>query len=141
MDWLEQHSPMQVQWAEKWFSFSHQGRNLKFSGIQEFDGKCQVINGDQLVALHKQDEIWCIVHLYAMEENITNEQIPPELQAILSQYLDVFTEPTAVPPSRPKDHTIPLLSGTQPFRLRPYRYTPFQKDEIEKQVAQLLKNN
>ena len=38
-------------------------------------------------------------------------------------------------------HSIPLLSGTQPFRLRPYRYTPFQKDEIEKQVAHLLTNN
>jgi len=141
MDWLEQPSPMQVQWAEKWFSFSHQGRNIKFSGIQEFDGKCQVIDGDQLVALHKQDEIWCIVHIYAMEENITNEHIPPELQAVLSQYSDVFAKPTSVPPSRPKDHTIPLLSRTQPFRLRPYRYTPFQNDEIEKQVAQLLKND
>jgi len=81
------------------------------------------------------------VHIYAMEENITNEHIPPELQAVLSQYSDVFAKPTSVPPSRPKDHTIPLLSRTQPFRLRPYRYTPFQNDEIEKQVAQLLKND
>ena len=88
---------------------------MKFHGIQEFDGKCQIMDGDQLVALHKQDEIWCIVHLYAMEEHTTNDQIPSQMQTVISQYSDVFAEPTGVPPSRPKDHTIPLLSGTSLF--------------------------
>lgn len=37
-------------------------------------------------------------------------------------------------------HSIPLLPGSQPFRLRPYKYTPAQKDEIEQQVAQLLRS-
>jgi hypothetical protein len=36
------------------------------------------------------------------------------------------------------DHAIDLLPGAQPFRLRPYRYTPQQKDEIEKQVREML---
>jgi hypothetical protein len=56
-------------------------------------------------------------------------------------FLNFFAEPTGTPPTRPLTHTIPLLPGTQPFRLKPYRYTPFQKDEIERQVAQLLKSN
>lgn len=33
------------------------------------------------------------------------------------------------------------MAGSQPFRLRPYRHTPAQKDEIEKQVTHLLKNH
>ena len=33
------------------------------------------------------------------------------------------------------------MTGSQPFRLRPYRYTPAQKDEIEKQVTHLLQNH
>lgn len=37
-------------------------------------------------------------------------------------------------------HRIPLMNGTQSFRLRPYRYTSAQKDEIEQQVLTLLKN-
>ena len=33
-----------------------------------------------------------------------------------------------------------MIPGAQPFRLRPYRYNPAQKDEIETQVRELLKN-
>lgn len=33
------------------------------------------------------------------------------------------------------------MPGVQAFRLKPYRYTPSQKDEIEKQIAHLLKSN
>lgn len=29
MDWLELYSPMEVQWAHKWISFWHQGRQIK----------------------------------------------------------------------------------------------------------------
>lgn len=34
-----------------------------------------------------------------------------------------------------------MLPGAQPFRLRPYCYTPAQKDEIEQQVQQLQQNH
>lgn len=37
-------------------------------------------------------------------------------------------------------HSIPLVPGVQPFRLKPYGYTPSQKDEIEKQMEHLLKS-
>lgn len=46
-----------------------------------------------------------------------------------------------LPPRRHINHTIPLISGAQPFRLRPYRYNPAQKDEIENQVQELLQND
>lgn len=45
-----------------------------------------------------------------------------------------------MPPKRHVNHAIPLITGAQPFRLRPYRYNPAQKDEIEKQVQELLNN-
>jgi hypothetical protein len=45
-----------------------------------------------------------------------------------------------LPPKRHISHAIPLIPGAQPFRLRPYRYNPTQKDEIEKQVQELLQN-
>ena len=34
--------------------------------------------------------------------------------------------------------TIPLVSGAQPFTMRPYRYPPQLKDEIERQVHDML---
>ncbi|WVZ83964.1 hypothetical protein U9M48_031050 [Paspalum notatum var. saurae] len=42
---------------------------------------------------------------------------------------------------RSHSHSIPLLPGAQPFRLRPYHYCPAQKDEIERQVAKLLQSD
>lgn len=52
----------------------------------------------------------------------------------------MFAKPTGLPPKRHINHAIPLIPGAQPFRLRPYKYTPAQKDEIEKQVSELLQN-
>jgi hypothetical protein len=50
----------------------------------------------------------------------------------------MFDKPQGLPPQRKVDHAIPLLLGAQPFSIRPYRYTPQQKDEIEKQVQEML---
>lgn len=43
-----------------------------------------------------------------------------------------------LPPSREFDHFIPLKEGTGPINVRPYRYAHFQKNEIERQVAEML---
>jgi hypothetical protein len=65
--------------------------------------------------------------------------MPAELQAgeeiqksdllgdILEEYLDVFKEPTELPPRRAHDHAIPLQQGVQPISVRPYRYHFYQK--------------
>lgn len=55
-------------------------------------------------------------------------------------YHDVFREPTGLPPKRSCDHKIPLIEGSNPVNLRPYRYTPALKDEIERQVSEMLQS-
>ena len=52
----------------------------------------------------------------------------------------MFVDPEGLPPRRACDHQIPLIEGAQPVFVRPYRHTPAAKDEIEKQVAELLKS-
>lgn len=87
----------------------------------------------------KNDSVLYMVELNSvLEEPKTEESIPPEIQAIISQYQSIFEPLPSLPPQREKNHTIPLLPGAQPFRLRPYRYNPFQKDEIERQIKELL---
>jgi len=58
--------------------------------------------------------------------------------ALLRTFVDVFTEPIALPPRRPHDHSITLQPGAQPVSVRPYRYPFYQKAEIEKIVKELL---
>jgi hypothetical protein len=58
----------------------------------------------------------------------------------VTQFETIFQEPTELPPTRAIDHAIALLPGTTPVNTRPYRYSPLQKDEIERQVAAMLRN-
>jgi hypothetical protein len=58
--------------------------------------------------------------------------IPEHVAKLLEQYQQLFIVPTGLPPKRWIDHTIPLLPGVQSFKMRPYRYTSQQKNEIEK---------
>lgn len=50
----------------------------------------------------------------------------------------MFQEPTGLPPVRALGHAIHLIPGATPVNCRPYRYSPLQKDEIEKQVSKML---
>lgn len=43
-----------------------------------------------------------------------------------------------LPPPRSQDHRIPLIPGAQPVQVRPYHYTPEQKNEIERQVYDMI---
>jgi hypothetical protein len=65
--------------------------------------------------------------------------MPDDMKALLSQYEDIFREPTELPPKRSCDHQITLVPGAQPVNVRPYRYAPVQKTEIERQLAEMLK--
>ncbi|KAJ3687260.1 hypothetical protein LUZ61_016424 [Rhynchospora tenuis] len=74
------------------------------------------------------------------EVHSDSKPVHPELSAVLEQYQAVFEEPTALPPRRAVDHAVPLLPDSKLINQRPYRYSYFQKVEIEKIVTELLKN-
>jgi hypothetical protein len=61
-----------------------------------------------------------------------------EVQSLLVEFDDLFQAPDSLPPSRQCNHAISLVPGSQPFYIRPYRYPPALKDEIERQVQEML---
>jgi hypothetical protein len=70
--------------------------------------------------------------------DVAQEDMQPVMHKLLEHYVDVFVEPTQLPPAREVDHCITLKEGTEPINVRPYRYVYFQKEEIEKQVQEML---
>lgn len=60
---------------------------------------------------------------------------------MIDQFADVFAQPTSLPPKRYCDHHIPLVPGAQPVHFRPYRYTYFQKMELEKIIEEMLQSS
>jgi hypothetical protein len=50
---------------------------------------------------------------------------------MLVQFADVFATKVTYPPPMAWKHTIHLVPGASPFFIRPYRYAPVHKDEID----------
>ncbi|XP_052181984.1 uncharacterized protein LOC127794776 [Diospyros lotus] len=69
------------------------------------------------------------------------EEIAIDIQEVLADFPSVLQEPTTLPPSRACDHCIALIDEQQPVNVPPYRYAHHQKDEIEKQVKEMLNQN
>jgi len=124
MDWLEHYSPMKVHWRQKWMAIPYGGKTVVLQG--------------QLPVNHDLAAVQVLWVLDAEVPDAVSEPVPAELQKLLEQYSDIFTSQVALPPSRACDHEIPLIAGARPVNIRAYRYTPAQKDEIERQVKEML---
>lgn len=57
------------------------------------------------------------------------EDVPDQINEVITEFQHLFKEPTELPPHTQFDHRIPLLPNVKPVNV---------KDEIEKQVAQML---
>jgi len=89
-----------------------------------------------------------IVELYAIQ--IQTPEVPthhllefptsmePELAMTIHQYKNVFEKPHGLPPIQSHDHTIPLMFGSAPVKVRPYPYPHSQKTEIEHINTEML---
>jgi hypothetical protein len=124
MDWLEQHSPMKVHWKEKWLEIPYHGQTI-------------VLRGE---APPPADQVLLQI-CFATDDGPIESSVsllPEEIQSLVSQFSSLFEEPSSLPPSRPCDHVIPLILGARPVNVRPYHYPPALKDEIEKQIAEML---
>lgn len=60
------------------------------------------------------------------------------LDTLLTEYEAIFATPSGLPSPRPQDHRIHLLPGSPPVAIHPYRYPQLQKDELERQCAEML---
>jgi len=62
----------------------------------------------------------------------------PDMAKLLTSYVAIFEKPGALPPLWLHDHNIPLLLGTNPIKVKPYRYLDSQKMQIETMVQDML---
>lgn len=83
-----------------------------------------------------------MAHLFmvSMVPSSDQEVVIEPRQEVLDNFKDIFAEPTTLPPIRSLDHVVPLKPGALPVSQRPYRYNYFQKEELEKQVQEMLLN-
>ncbi|KAD5961194.1 hypothetical protein E3N88_12667 [Mikania micrantha] len=120
MDWLQSLGEVTHDWKNAWMKFVHLDVPVVLHGIST--------KQSQAAALQQ----WLPVDDFA----IAGGQVE-QLQSLLQQFERLFCASTGLPPSRNHDHRIPLIND-QPVAVRPYRYPHIQKNEIERQVQELL---
>jgi len=124
MDWLESFSPMKVHWKLKWLSIPYQNSTILLQGI-----------------LHQVPPLTLVqIFTVSVADQLANmsSSIQPEVFEVLSEFASVFAPVDGLPPQRACDHAIPLVTGAKPVYTRPYRYPPALKDEIERQMQDML---
>lgn len=70
-------------------------------------------------------------------ESVLSEHQHRELEEVLGKYAHIFQTPSSLPPRR-KEHVINLIDGHGAVNVRPYRYPHHHKNEIERQVKEML---
>lgn len=107
---------MHIHWQQQWISIPYKGQTIFLSGI---DSDLPVGTILQLTAVQPEPVTAALPDL------------PPALTQLLQEFEYLFQPPTELPLSRGCDHSIPLIEGASPVFIRPYRYAPLLKTEIE----------
>jgi hypothetical protein len=157
-DWLEEHSPMWFHWKKKWMKFTYQNKRILSKGVRDDLIVFSQVPAHKLKGLLKRGVITHMLELHharsvqasalvapltvaAIEQSELTEDnsLPQPVQSLLHQFDHLFQEPTSLPPQRAFDHQIPIVVGAPPVNGWSYRYASQQKDEIERQVNEMLK--
>ena len=122
LDWLEAHSLMEVHWGQKWIQLQHQGTTIHLVGILPDLTAGAVL---QLCSIEPQQYFDTTAYLV-------------EVQQLIQTYSGLFDPPNQLPPSRNCDHSIPLVPRAASVYSHPYHFFTAIKDELEKQVKEML---
>jgi hypothetical protein len=140
MDWLDSFSPMNCDWRGKAISFDYQGNWITLQGVLPVAvPSLEQVSVNDLLNLQATNDIWALAVLETTPSSSADHEIQPDVAKLLTEFADVFAEPQGLPPHRQYDHALTLEAGAQPPNIKPYRYSPAQKDEIESQVLEMLR--
>jgi hypothetical protein len=117
-----------------------EGKEITLGGVRDNTTICLAVLHKGLKGLLKKNAIshWIEIFLLQQQEDpcplmamTYTREVPQSIQDLLSEFKELFIEPQSLPPRRVVDHQIPLIPGAQPINMRPYHYSPQQKNEIE----------
>ncbi|XP_019265828.1 PREDICTED: uncharacterized protein LOC109243359 [Nicotiana attenuata] len=140
VDWMRKHNPILFDFIGYRLQVSVKGKRVELKGFSE-EGSLQSLSAAGVKQLLKKGQLlWA--HLFTITAQPTTEErsIPGQIRRLLIEFSGVFAEPKSLPPQRSHDHFTPLKSDTAPVSIRPYRYNHFEKNELEKQVTDMLNN-
>jgi hypothetical protein len=129
-DWLRTLGPILMDFQNLTMQFDQGCHQYKFHGITT--SSPEVISSHRIEKLLKKGHFGVIAQLHAIQATET-PPVPQDLQALLSKHQTIFFTPQGLPPScSVHDHSIPLVPGSLPPNICPYRHPFAQKMKLKK---------
>ncbi|GAU11620.1 hypothetical protein TSUD_346120 [Trifolium subterraneum] len=141
--WLATLGPHVADYASLTLKFFLEGKFVTLVG--EHENRPVTAQLHQFKRFHNTDaiaECFTIQCIKTTEPADILHELPsnmePELAILLHNYSKLFQSPAVLPPSRSHNHCIPLIEGSSPVKVKPYRYPHSQKAQIEIMVEDML---
>ena len=137
VQWLQLLGPILMDYQKLTMQFSWENETIQLQGIKQVS---QQMSMNQFRKMHHKGTTSSMfqITLLPQETSFTLLSTTQDIDQIIQNFVEVFAEPISLPPHRQFDHEIHLLPNATPVNVRPYRYPHFQKNEIEKQVVEML---
>jgi hypothetical protein len=141
-DWLHDHSPIECDWKTNVISFVDEKVPVILKGDEVEDSFIDGTTGIYISVAQMGERKWGVGLCVGRSQG---GPIVTPTTCRCSMCIDGICRivhssksTTSIQTSRVYDHYIPLLPRVVPMNSIPYRYSPFHKDEIERQVNALL---
>lgn len=146
--WLKQMRRVTSDYVEGTLEFLRNGRKVCLKLVPPSAEEVSLKTFSTLLTLQGEAELFELVQLPGLdpleqspgEAVVLPRELPDEIRSVLESHGEVFGLPSGMPPKRQFDHKIHLLPNAKPINVKPYRYPYFQKNEIEKQVKEMLES-
>ena len=107
---------------------------------QETGHAAKVLSAIQLAKDVRKNEETFLAAFKLNEASKDMGEIPPKVLDVLESFKDVMPPelPKRLPPKREVDHKIELVPNAQPSAQAPYRMSPSELEELQKQLKELI---
>ncbi|XP_076905234.1 uncharacterized protein LOC143560931 [Bidens hawaiensis] len=125
------------------YSFKKDGVHITLAPCdprKEF-GPSSLVSKSVFTTLLKAEAPQLVLGLFLTESNPTETTIPPQVQPLLAEYMDVFSPeiPPGLPLIQDIQHCIDFVPGASIPNKPAYRMNPTEFNELNRQVQELLK--
>ncbi|CAJ2649147.1 unnamed protein product [Trifolium pratense] len=134
VSWLCTLGKVLMDWKSLTMQFWHQGKSVILQGQGRNQEKQCYLNS--FLANRRDAEEWWLKS--TQQEQNVEVGVNTGLQPLLNKFTAIFQDNIQLPPMRSQAHQIKLFPDHGAVNVRPYRYPHHQKEEIERQIKELL---
>jgi hypothetical protein len=144
-DWIKAHSPISLDLRDDNRQLTIHKQVTQPTVFKDFTSPPAkpVINTAKLEKLCRTETLGYVIQINMIRpihEAPASYDVLPGLSALLREFEAIFAGTNTLPPPRPQDHEILLKPDNKPPNVKPYRVPYKQKDEVEKLIHTMLKD-